>query len=261
MRAVKQSDIYDICKKTLQERRKYSNCYMTLLDIIERCEKQRMFVFQISETLILVDQHEWGNYLYYLCDSWEWIDKLALLREEFGHIIISIVQKDDLYERDVLLKRGLKIYKTYQRLRIVKSEDEQTEKNVLGDFCQINEIKKIRQMMDASFDIWSDCIPTDIELNQLIENQQIICIHVNNDLAGFIIFEDKGKTSYIRMACVDEVYRGKGVADKLMTMYFYMHENYRTYTLWYNISNEIAYGLYSKWGYQKENIYNYIFIV
>lgn len=261
MKAVNQSDIYSICERVLQERRKYSNCYITLSEIKYRSEKDVLHAFSASETLLLVDRRETGNYLYYLCDSWEWLDELMLLKKKYGQIIISIVQNHELLETDILLNKGLVIYKTYQRLRIKQIEKQKIEANGFIDYCRKSEMKKIRQMMESTFDRVSDCIPTDAELEQLLENNNIIGMQVRNDLVGFVIFEDKRKTSYIRMVCVSESYRGKGVANSLLSMYFNIHPDFKSYTLWYDIHNEIAYRLYNKWGYQKENMFNYIFVV
>jgi GNAT superfamily N-acetyltransferase len=181
-------------------------------------------------------------------------------RNDYHSIMIDIVKKGDLGDYNIFCKKGMPLVKTYNRLRLM-SPPKEIDCSVPIEYCKENDFLRLREMMDSTFEVVGDNIPSDSELLDLIRQESIICSRIEHEVVGFIIFEDKGKTSYIRMVCIDENHRGEKLGYRLMTMYFLIHLEFCGFTLWYKSDNVPAFSLYSKWGYKDEDMHDYIFLI
>lgn len=255
MKKVAQDQILERYTQVVRERRKYSNCQFMTSEIEEKVQFGILFAYDLQDAFLMIEYRRELYYLYYTSNSWDWLSGLDMLKEQYPQLIVSIVQRQTA--ETGFGEKGYPVYKTYQRLRSRGNSVELSE----ADYCNEQDKYDLRKMMDDTFDILSDHIPTDEELELFVTNKQIICVRSDGKVAGFIIFEDKGKTSYIRMVCVDKDYQGKGLADDLMKMYFGIHQNYTGFTLWYDIQNDKAGSLYKKWNYEEEGLYNIIFVI
>lgn len=257
MKEINQSKIVERYIKEIRQRRKNSNCQFMIPQLERLVQLEKVFAYELEDAFLIVENKGLIYNLYYMSDSWDWLQYARIIKKYYSKIVISIVGKQ-LYEIETnFSKNKYSVYKTYQRLRC-------KEKNIVFsdvEYCSIEDKEVIKEMMDNTFDMFSDHIPSDEELVAFLANRQIICVRQNDLPVGFIIFEDKGKTSYIRMVCVDERHQGKGIASELMTMYFYIHKEYTSFTLWYDMKNERARSLYEKWDYQEEQLYNLIYVI
>ncbi|MCM1157868.1 MAG: GNAT family N-acetyltransferase [Bacteroidales bacterium] len=240
-------------------RRKFSNCYFSVQELQDKWQRQKITAYEAEETLLLVEKEERLNSLYYLSSSWDWFLYGEEIKEKYQPLVLSLVQRTESVEELPFLDKGYAVYKTYQRLR--RTENPLCRETGETDYCAEKDRGRLREMMDNTFDVFSDHIPTDEELDIWIKNDNIICMRIDGTVVGFIIFEDKGKTSYIRMVCIDREHRGNGMGNRLMDIYFRIHQDYKSFTLWYDMQNTAAYALYHRWGYEKENMYNLIFVL
>ena len=260
MDLVKQEDVMKVYAEMVKTGRKYHNCYFSVQELKDKWEKHKITVYKTETALLIVEKGEQINKLYYISVSWDWVCYIEEIKLKYQPLVISLVQTTEVIDKLPFLDNGYSVYKTYQRLRRIESLSLGKEA-VIADYCTKRDRRSLREMMDNTFDTLSDHIPTEGEMDELIKNENIICIRMDNTVIGSIIFEDKGKTSYIRMVCVDKRYRGKGFGNKLMDTYFQLHNDYKSFTLWYDIENVAAYSLYRRWGYEKESMYNLIFVL
>jgi len=243
--------------KVIKEKRIYSNCPFMPHQLEEKVQCGNISAYELKDAFLLIENKRALHYLYFFSNSWEWLGSLDIIKIKYQQVIISIVQKQIENTEAVFLEKGFSVYKVYQRLRskgnFVDSSD--------IDYCNIMDKSILKQMMECTFDVFSDHVPTDEELEVFLERKQIICVREKGKVTGFVIFENKGKTSYIRMVCIEKKYQGKGLANELMKMYFKIHGNYASFTLWYDMKNSIAHSLYSKWNYADESLYNLIYVI
>ena len=256
---IKQEEAMKIYTEAVRTRKKYSNCYFSPNEFCHKLGKKKITVYKGEDALLLVEKGERTNSLYYMSDSYNWVCSLENIKASHKPLVLNLVQKEESAEKLPFLDYGYSVHKVYQRLRKMGRLPDCKE-NTVSDYCGEEDRGRLRDMMDNTFDVFSDNIPTEEELNEFIKNKNIICIRMEHRVIGFIIFEDKGKTSYIRMVCIDRDYRGKGLGNKLMNIYFRLHSDYKSFTLWYDTENMAAYSLYLRWGYEKESMYNFIFV-
>lgn len=255
-----QEDIFTRYTEVMKCKKRYSNCYFSVHEFRARWEEDKLIAYQKETAFLIIEKQKDFNYLYYICDSWDWLQEIGEIKKEFPKLVVSIVQRKENELQKPFLEHGYSVYKTYQRLRKTEKTGE-SEKGIVADYCVAKDKDRLKKMMQGTFDVLSDHIPSDKELDAFLEEKKIICVRENDIVIGFIIFEDKGKTSYIRMVCIDHACRGKGIGSKLMHTYFQIHGGYKSFTLWYDINNSPAYSLYRKWGYEEEDMYNLIFVL
>lgn len=258
LEAVNQEDIVKRYTEIIKSRKKYSNCYFSMKDLYDKLQERRISAYETDTAFLIIEKAGQLDNLYYMCDSWEWIQGIKDIKKDHQRIAASIVQKKESDNQKMFLDYGYSVYKTYQRLRRTKEVQPYGE-DMITDYCTPKDKVRLRKMMNDTFDVLSDHIPTDRELDYFIRQKSIICVRMDDIVTGFIIFEDKGKTSYIRMVCIDGAYRGNGLGNYLMKVYFQIHREYKSFTLWYDMNNKPAYSLYHKWGYEKEDMYNLIY--
>ena len=258
MREISQSQILERYVCVTKEKRKHSNCQFMMSDIEEKLRAGVLYAYEVQGVFLLVENKEDLFCLYYMSEVLDWIKELTVLKERFPRLVISVVQKKTRDSEVLFEEHGYSLYKKYERLRCKGNLIEDIE----ADYCNEQDKSILQNMMNDTFDVYSDHIPTSDELDLFISNQQIICVRdEDKEICGFVIFEDKGKTSYIRMVCVSKDHQGEGLANCLMKMYFGIHQKHVSFTLWYDMENGRAASLYKKWNYEAEGLYNLIYVI
>lgn len=255
-----QNDVLEHYKNALRDRRKYSNCYLSMAEIQKGIEQNCICAYDSQDSLILINQTNGSNDLYFFSESWDWLKDIKLLKDKYGQLVVSIVQ----HKADDLNKRfddyGFTVYRLYRRLR--RQEYISDNSSLLPDIHLLEkDIPQLLKIISDTFDVIGDHIPTKNELKDFIDENLAIGLKEGDTIKGFLLFEDKGRTSYIRMICVSKQYRGIHAADDLMKSYLGIHESFKSFTLWYDIKNTPAYTLYKKWGYEEEDMFNYIYVI
>ena len=87
----------------------------------------------------------------------------------------------------------------------------------------------------------------------------MLVIKDEEKIAGFIIFEIKGFTSYLRYWFVDEKYRNKKVGSQLISKFFDLSGNTKRIIFWVIQSNENAIKRYKHYGFTEENLVDHVF--
>lgn len=257
MNSINCNDILNSYKKIKKARKKYSNSYYSVNEIGEKCRECKLSAYETKTAFLIVEKQNQIDILYYFCDSWDWLEEIREIKKNHQRLVMSIVQRNREYD---IQNYEYSVYKIYQRLR-KNTNTVDFENNIMTEYCTLEDTDTLKYMMENIFDVFCDHIPTNKELENFISQKNIICVRVESIVVGFLIFEDKEKTSYIRMICIDEKYRRKGLGNQLMNGYFKMHKEHKSFTLWYDINNTSAYSLYQKWGYEQEDMYNLIFVL
>ncbi len=257
------SDIYGRYIEALAHRYRYSNCYFQLDEFKEWIDEGLVQGFDIDKGLILTLNQMGFVKLYFMGDDFSWTDEIDNLKQRFEclELVSEIVSRDEPGEYELGKYTQYKDRIQYNRLRS-KGMNTDIKDGIDPIYCRPSDLIFLRQMMDETFDPIGDHIPSDNELGRSISNHSVICEREGGRISGFIIFEDKGKTSYIRMICVDKDLRGKRIGERLMKRYFALHQQFKGFTLWCRSDNTPALMLYSKMGeYLDENLRNFVYIL
>lgn len=230
----------------VRRKMKYTNCYFTSGQLQEECARKKYSIEIIEGSLLIGIQEDGYTKLYFTGDDFNWTKVFHVPENEV--VTIEVVTKGVPGEYD--FSRKMKCNEVIQYTRFRRSGLSAHDKfpEVSAEFCSPDDFPEIRRMLDAYFSAIGDRIPGDAEIGTLIQNRSVICLRDGTGLKGYLIFEDKGKTSYIRNVCIKPEYRGKGAGKELMSAYFYIHRDFKGFTLWCKTTNEPAINLYTKWG-------------
>lgn len=240
--------IYDnnIIRDVLTKRYKYTNAYNAL-------NQNNISVWMEGDVVIVLEKKYQFSEVFYYSNDLNWANNLQKINWAQEPKVLNIVQR----EIEAPLIMGKPPYKIFKRLRKSGSS---LYNNVETCFCNINDFEELIDIMNTTFDPLVDHIPVGDELKKIINEGSVICIRDKKEIKGFIIFEDKMKTSYIRMVCVNKRNVGMGIGSRLMEMYFKIHSEFVGFTLWVDIQNKAADALYRKFGYCEDKMYNLIYV-
>lgn len=243
--SVGNKELQELYADVIQEKRKYTNCYFTMEELRRQCSKDKVSAEMKKGSLLIWVREDGYKKLYFTGNDLNWTEGFPVHERE--SVVIEIVTKGDLGEYDFSKRMKCQEVIQYTRFRRggFAEPDSLSEADI--EFCVAEDIPVIRHMLYTNFSVIGDYIPTDDDLKDFVSNGKIICQRDGRNIKGYVIFEDKGKTSYIRNICVDKGYRGKGVGKQLMAAYFYMHRDFKGFTLWCKTTNTPALKLY-KWG-------------
>lgn len=254
--------VYDEYIEAIGRRFTYSNCYFKIEELREWIAEGIVQGYSFENSWILTIRKNGFIKLYFLADTFDWTDKLPEIKKSAGglDVVVEIVTRGNLDDYDLRKYFPFENVIRYDRLRSKGIEVDINKEPI--SYAKGSDFTQLRDMMDKTFQPIGDYIPSDKELDEFLSGENIICMKEGCKIEGFIIYEDKGKTSYIRMVCVSEDVRGRGLGERLMKMYFAIHQEYKGFTLWCRIDNAPAMKLYEKVGrYSNEDLHNYVFVV
>lgn len=256
LRAVRdKEEIYKLYTHTVQKKNAYSNCYFKPDQPGKWFDEGILQYYAYgSEGLVMGVSERGYTKLFFDVPDFKWVQELEKVKAGTGAAVIAVevVSKggNDPYGLSRILPyQEIKRYSRFRRsgsnFRGFPGETPQ--------YCEISDLPFIREMINSTFGPIGDELPDDGELRTFIENKNIICIRDGSkrdgaDLSGYLIFEDKGRTSYIRNVCVRQDARGKGTGRRLLDMYLGIHREFKGFTLWCKDDNSSALQLYVRGG-------------
>lgn len=115
--------------------------------------------------------------------------------------------------------------------------------------------KTIMEAIKNAFDLYTGDIITIEEAINSIQNNQILGVFKDGDLAGFIKFYIKNKVSWIGHLIVLPEYKGIGIGKTLVSSYLRMQigQGINNFQLWVVSDNNAAIKLYTNFGYKPTN--------
>ena len=252
--------IYQVYTKVIQKRNPYSNCYFSPKQMIEWINKDYISFYVSEEDNFFIILPKCGyKKLLFNASNFDWVDGLKQIKTNDENIVVEIVSKEELNPyglKEILPYSRIKQYARYRRLNVYELTSEYPE----IQYCELEDIPAISLMFQSTFEAIGDDLPSIEEIKMFITDKSIICIKEEGKLEGYIMFQNKGKTSYIRNICVSEDARGKGIGSKLLDMYLRLHRDFISFTLWCRKDNIPAIKLYEKYGYVNENMHNTLYI-
>lgn len=170
MERVDHSRLLETVTARMRTRPKHSNYYSSLEEFRSSWEQNTMQGWRDGEDLLLLEKEESMYSLYYLCDTWNWIDTMEEIVTDAPKVI-SVVQREPSVEQEL---RSLGVYKRYQRMRR-NGDGREPAKEPEVCWCTGEECDALLQMMGETFDRFTDHIPRRAELARMIEDHSVIC--------------------------------------------------------------------------------------
>lgn len=240
-----------------------TNSYVNQNDIFDRMQKC-LFELQKEEGLFCFyknTNYQFKQLFFYFTNDFFLGDKVINFKN-YSLVAEMVFLKKNVTQRiqisNCLNRCGFFHYRTFLRMFLINIS---TYENV--DFSQIakpveSDYELIKTLLESSFDIYSERIPTADELRLLEEG--VFIIKENNQIAAVLISEVKGKTSELRYWLVATEYRHRGFGGILMKYYLTKNKEINRYTLWVDSSNQNAIDKYKYFGFNEDKIMNTIYI-
>jgi ribosomal protein S18 acetylase RimI-like enzyme len=117
---------------------------------------------------------------------------------------------------------------------------------------------RIHQLLLEHFDRFVEQIPTENELLDVADSEQLLVVKNDHRLEGFLFFERTGQMGSVRYWFVDDLYRGGGVGAKLMRTFFAKNDGINRVVLWVLRNNDQAIRKYEHYGFTRDRLLDYV---
>ncbi|MDN3676042.1 GNAT family N-acetyltransferase [Flavobacterium paronense] len=245
----------------IQQGIKCTNSYRSSEDTLSILEESNTLIDKQSHALLFVEksQYDFWRLYFYIQDiskiTWGFFQGKKLVAE-----IIVRESQNEKWEPIVQTfqeKGGFKLYDTFIRLYKDKIDIDvqdvdfsMVETPCAGDFL------KIKELLEANFDVYCDRIPSVEELESLAKTTFVI--KDNGQIVAFFIAEKKGVTLVYRYWLVLQNYRGRKYGDILMKRILTSDQEIERITSW--ISQKLDYSIlaHKRLGFKEDGLKNYI---
>lgn len=221
--------------------------------------RQALSVVQDEYTSIFVKQDE-GFANIFFCATTTTALCTSLSRLDVGQPCVLEVLSDKRTAPTLLpslSETGFCKYKCLVRMSKVNDgnhiEHEDRTENVLP-----TDVPTVHRLLQEHFDKYAEQLPTTEELENLVASNHIIIERRGENVAGFVIYDLSPSTLHLRYWLVCPRYRGQGVGSHLFKEFCHRGESSRRHILWVMEDNDNARKRYEHYGYQTEEVKDYI---
>lgn len=219
--------------------------------------------FQYAETLLLLRNNKDFVNLYFIAVSYDSLQKALIhLNQEMSDIrfVADLVGKlpDIGPVSDVFIKSGFSEYSKLCRMsrKVPDNKHFAINSHILP--AKIIHAENILDLLYTYFDPVSEQLPGIDEVKKWITNGNISIYLSDNKILGFVIYINKGYSSYLRYWFVHPEHRDKKIGSALLNKYFSDGKDARLMFFWVVLSNENAVLRYKHYGFQMENFYDIV---
>ena len=186
---------------------------------------------------------------------------LSKLPQEKIFVVDQIIDaRTDSAILESFINGGFQIRKSLVRMSKINNTSSALETDNINFTIKEGDIFIINKLLQENFDKYSEQLPTLEELKDFIEANHIIIQRVDNEIAGFIIYDQTPSTLYLRYWLVIKRFRDKGIGSSLFHEYSKRGVKCKRHILWVMEDNENALIKYRHYGYKEENMKNFTLI-
>lgn len=251
---------YNSYKQKVNEFRKksqFSNCYFLPDQIKQKITHQKLYWEEVEDNLLIFEKEDNFYRLYYYLGSPELFKMPSMIEScvvEFS--FRNKLLEKQLREINVLEQCGFSVGR--ESGRMVKKNDQfnnQKEFKCLDGIriclATEEEIPSIMDILQESFNPLFAFLPTESELEKIIQNHYLYVLFEGGELVALINMDFIRGKAWIRHLAVKESARKKGYAYYLVKSYEQKFSADATeFMQWVDVNNSSAVKLYLKMGYQ-----------
>lgn len=251
-----------------------SNCFFVPSEITDMTERDRLYVQEYEEALvILVKEYYYARIYYYMKEQ---AQLPALEKSDFPMILDTVFrgEEEKALEKcgvSVWLENGFIPYKRYRRMECLKESfcppDDQQEKQSEYPIVSLTEqdYPQVAALWESSLDIYSTLLPDRTEYAQYCEKGQVIGVRLKDGSVGAVIMViPKGRTGFMQHLVVSPKLRGLGMGRTLFceaTEYLFVQCGADKVNFWVDEENAHAIKIYQKMGYIYDGIVSRQFLL
>lgn len=210
-----QKDIYVIekIKNIISSRTKKTNCFSFYNKICDWIEKDMAYFYLVDSCLFILYKANGFYKFYYYVDDFESIKLAKNLLDEYreeSEISLEFTTKHNKFLQDIkeqIYSIGFEFYAEY--VRLISSKENKLNQNEQSNFELATSIdkKELLDIMHREFDKIKDDIPTDKELQELIDKESILIKKVENEIVYIQIYEYFNGVLYGKMRWIKKEFR------------------------------------------------------
>lgn len=207
-------------KQIISKRRHITNCFSFYNEILDWIEKEKVDLFLIKNCVFMFYKENSFHKFYYFVNDYNNIilskELLDLYRTK-GEVSLEFTTKNGRNQEKVnesVTNIGFNFYAEYARVisgaSAFKAKDKkEEEKDIDGyyELATLKDKKELLEIMYTDFDKISDYLPTENELDNLIQNKSILIRHLDEKIVFIQIYEYAKGTLYSRMTWIAKKYR------------------------------------------------------
>ena len=157
------------------------------------------------------------------------------------------------------LENSFKHYNSLCRMSRLISEKE-IDSNPGICYAVPEDALTIELLLKQYFDPLCEQIPLMEEILEWIELKHVLVYKESDLIAGFLIFDLTGVTSYLRYWFTHPAHRDKKIGSQLLRNFFYESNSTKRQLFWVLEENENAIKRYLHYGFERENMYDKVLI-
>jgi ribosomal protein S18 acetylase RimI-like enzyme len=243
-----------------------TNFYPDPGSILLWCSYNSLFCIRYTNIILFLRIRERFVNLFYCSVSEEALKDIlpVFLKEHSGSTIVTdLVGNESVTAcKQLFLSEGFKDHTLLVRMsRIglpVVAEEKMSEMEI--EEATLEDIPFLQRLYTFYFDPYSEQIPLKEELEQWINAGHILIKRINEEIAGFLIYDLIGVTLYLRYWFVHPCYRDQKIGSILLQEFFFRGKNSKRQLFWVLTSNENAIKRYIHYGFSKEKMFDYVLI-
>jgi ribosomal protein S18 acetylase RimI-like enzyme len=242
-----------------------TNCFLSIAEFQKLITKSLIFEIKKGEVVFFLKKNNNFFNLYYFASCVDELEnELPCLYENFTNkiLVVDIVSKSELCkEKNIFEKNNFKLYTelfrmsstlNYYNQNIVNLE--QVRNATPEDAILVNDL------LENYFDPKSEQLPDLDDIFSWISNNSIILFVEKNKIVGFIIYDLKPATLFLRYWFVHPDYRNLKIGSKLFKEFLFRGRHTKRQLLWVINKNENAIKRYNHYGFKEEKLFNYVLI-
>jgi ribosomal protein S18 acetylase RimI-like enzyme len=211
---------------------------------------------------ILVHQaNEFSNIYYITTNIRTFLRHFTEIELENDIVLDVITKGDDIDFISVFLSYGFEEYKHLFRMihtGLMTVEEEYISNTIIS--ANKKDIEALKTVLYDCFDPLAEQLPSNMELSDYIDKDEIFLVRDKDTICGFIIFEIIGVTWYLRYWYTSPDYRNLGIGASLLKASLIRGNNTKRQILWVMSHNENAIKRYEHYGFKRELLNDYVLV-
>jgi ribosomal protein S18 acetylase RimI-like enzyme len=242
-----------------------TNCFVTTEQFSKLIKNGMLYQVYLGEVAFLLKKNKGFLNLYYYAAS---IDELAkslpLIHATTNNetIVVDLVTKNELFKEKLVFEENqFNVYTSLirmSRLGNIRHEEGSNLKNVRN--AKPKDAVVVRQLLTTYFDPRAEQLPDMDNLAGWIKENNIILFEEQGKVVGFIIYDLKATTLYLKYWFVHPDFRDLKIGSQLFKEFLVRGKDTQRQLFWVIRSNENAIKRYLHYGFKEEKMYNYVLI-
>ena len=225
-------------------------------------EKGDCYTKRINNTLFIIRQSPSFWNVFYCSTT---LDSLGVDLEAFQNQNPGKTMMYDLVGRDIQCEPLVELFKAkgckeatslVRMTKMTEPMDYTSDSSIR--YATEKDIPLISKQLHQYFDEQTEQIPYDEELKNYAKQSRILICEEEGVMAGFLIFELNATTLYLRYWFTHPDYRDRKIGSRLLRRFFEEGKETKRQLFWVIQTNENAIVRYRHYGFNEENMYDYV---